>query len=158
VAAGDTETYDRLSREEGQFFQNLATRGAQAQQQTDAAITAKWIEKNRWMQNAYLQGQAQAIAQKYADKGVLGAEQLRRVEREMREQFSDMISNYETGKKTGSSPNRGGKRDWNSIPEGQKRILVDAYFKTGGSARLQDTPQTRQRLAKAWWDSNHPQD
>jgi hypothetical protein len=160
VAAGDTETYDRLSKEENSFYQHLAsTRGQQAQQ-GDAAVTQKWMEKNRWMSNHYLAGQAQAVAQKYADKGVFGAEQLRRVEREMREQFGDMISNYEGGNKSGSSPSYAGrsKRDWNSIPSSERKILTDTYFRKGAAQGLADTPSTRARMAKAWWDSNHPED
>jgi hypothetical protein len=46
VAAGDAEDYDILVKEEGQFYSNLATRGQQAQQQADAAITNRWIAKN----------------------------------------------------------------------------------------------------------------
>src|SRR6516162_8013789 len=43
-AAGDTEEYDRIAAAEGKFYQNLATRGQQAQQQADATVTQKWLE------------------------------------------------------------------------------------------------------------------
>jgi hypothetical protein len=162
VAAGDTEEYDELRRQETQFYQNLASRGQQQQQNQDAAVTAKWIERNRWMSNSFLRGHAEAIAQRFADKNIVGAEQLRRVEREMRDRFGDMISEYEHGKpaKPGSRVDRAARsrRDWNSIPQSERRILEQQYFRPGAAQRLADTPATRARMAAAWWDQNHPQD
>jgi hypothetical protein len=115
------------------------------------------------MSNSFLKGNAEAIAQRYADKGVTGAAQLKAVEREMRSdpEFSRMIAEYERkpGKTSSSpSPNRSGKRDWNSIPASERKILTDTYFRPGAAQRLADTPSTRARMAKAWWDSNHPEE
>jgi hypothetical protein len=155
VASGDTERYDDLVKEEGRFYAGLNARQQQQQpSQGDAAITEAWMRKNRWMQNHFLAGQAQAIAQRYADKGVTGAEQLRRVEREMREQFGDMIANYETSKTGQNRSSSGGRRDWNSIPARDRKMLEDQFIKAGVSNRLPDTPQTRARLAKSYWESN----
>jgi hypothetical protein len=163
VAAGDTESYDQLRREEAEFYQTLASRGPQQAQQSDAAITNRWMQKNRWMANHFLAGHAQAIAQRYADKGITGEAQLRKVEAEMRAQFSDMISNYESGRqsKPGSpSVTHAGrsKRDWNSVPASERKLLTDQYFRPGAAQRLPDTPASRARMAKAWWDSNHPEE
>jgi hypothetical protein len=123
------------------------------------------MRKNRWTLNHYLFGHAQAIAQRYADKGVTGAAQLKAVEREMRSdpEFARMIAEYERkpGKTSSSpSPNRSARsrRDWDSIPASERKILTDTYFRPGAVQRLADTPATRARMAKAWWDSNHPED
>jgi hypothetical protein len=166
VAAGDTEEYDQLRREEGAFYQTLAARGQQQQQTQDAAITAKWIERNRWMSNAYLQGCAQAIAQRYADRGITGKRQLDLVEKEMRgdPEFSRMIREYETGahartSKPSPSPNRSGKRDWNSIPTAERKMLEKSFIRnTGASNFMPDTDASRARLAKSWWDAHHPEE
>lgn len=160
VAAGDTEEYDQLRREEAEFYQILASRGQQQAQQSDAAITNRWMQKNRWMANHFLAGHAQAIAQRYADRGVTGLAQLKKVEAEMRAQFGDMISNYEQGKpgkpSSNPSPNRSGKRDWNSIPAAERRLLEQQYFRPGAAQRLPDNETSRRRMATAWWDQNYP--
>jgi hypothetical protein len=162
VASGDTEKYDDLVKEEGQFYQNLATRG----QQQDAAITAKWMGRNRWMQNAYLQGCAQAIAQRFADTGITGEKQLRLVEKEMRSdpEFARLIANYETGahartNKTSPSPIRSGKRDWNSIPAAERKVLEKSFIRDARASNfMPNTDASRARLAKSWWDSNYPEE
>jgi hypothetical protein len=105
---------------------------------------------------------ATAVAERFARQGIKGAEQLRRVEREMRERFGDMISEYEHGKpgKPGSRVDRAGrsKRDWNSIPASERKLLTDQYVKTRSNARLPDTPKTYERMAKSWWDTHYPEE
>lgn len=85
-------------------------------------------------------------------------DQLRQQEAEI---YRDLASRGQAGKPSNSgSPNRArsGKRDWNSIPAADRKLLEQEYFKRdtrkGKPAtyanRMADTPETRARVAKSY--------
>jgi hypothetical protein len=101
AAAGDTEAYDKIRAKEDKVYRQIAeqdkTEPEPAPQTTQGgqdAILARWMQQNRWMNNAYLAGKAQAIAQRYADKGITGVEQLQNVRDEIFKAHPDMVAEY----------------------------------------------------------------
>lgn len=222
AAAGDTETYDKIRQKEDKVYRQIAEQdkpepepAPQAPQGGQDAILQKWLSQNRWMNNAYLAGKAQAVAQRYADKGVTGVEQLQNVRDEIFKAHPDMVAEYgydtseyvekpkpapkpavtasdpepsdpepeddseeedhdaappkpqttqkpkrafspvEGGTPSRGTPARSTKRDWKSIPEADRKQLAADFIKPG---YLKETPDTLARLAKEWWDNNHPEE
>ncbi len=157
VACGDTETYDRLRKEENQFYQNLAQSQPQ-QPQRDEALLKRWMDHNPWMSNPLLAGKAHAIAERLSKRGITGQRQLDAVEAEIKENYSDLVEDYGTDARSPKASKPARKRDWASIPAADRKLLTDQYFKSRGVARLPDTDAMRCRLAKSYWDSNFPED
>jgi hypothetical protein len=222
VAAGDTQAYDAIRKKEDKVYQQIAEQdrpepepAPQAAQASQEAILQKWLQQNRWMNNHFLAGKAQAIAQRYADKGVTGVEQLQNVRDDIFKAHPDMVAEYgydvseyvekpkpaakkpdpvesdpentdpeggeheedehdaapptpkpQAKKRSfapveGGTPSRGtsarvsNKRDWKSIPEGERKELFNNFVKPG---YFKDTPESLARLAKSWWDSNSPEE
>ncbi len=60
----------------------------------DAIILQAWLKKNRWMSNPMLGAKAHAIAQRLADRGIRGAEQLQQVEDEIVRLYPDLVADY----------------------------------------------------------------
>ena len=222
AAAGDTETYDKIRQKEDKVYRQIAEQerqpepepAPQATQGGQEAILQKWLSQNRWMNNHLLAGKAQAIAQRYADKGITGVEQLQNVRDEIFKLHPDMVAEYgydtseyvekpkpapkpavtesdpessdpeggdheedehdaapstpkpQAKKRTfspveGGTPSRGtparasNKRDWKSIPEGERKELFAQFVKPG---YFKDDAKSLERLAKSWWDSNSPEE
>lgn len=61
--------------------------------QADAILQA-WLKKNRWMSNPMLEAKAHAIAQRLADRGIGGIEQLQQVENEIVRLYPDLVADY----------------------------------------------------------------
>ncbi len=62
--------------------------------EADAIILQAWLKKNRWMSNPMLAAKAHAIAQRFTDRGIRGAEQLQKVEDEIVSLYPDLVADY----------------------------------------------------------------